>query len=76
MAQWIVIGYPELGSEKDKQLFVCKNKKLAVGAVGILLDHHHSKHIDVMRDDKYGDHSLKEYKIKKHPASGAGKKED
>lgn len=69
MAQWIVIGYPSIGDEEDgKRLIVCEHKKGAVGAVGIMLDHFNMAHIDVMRDDKYGDHSLKEYKIKKHPA--------
>ena len=55
MAQYIVIGYPSLGSEKDKRLNVCKNKKEVVGMVGIMLDHFNMKHIDIMRDDKHGD---------------------
>jgi hypothetical protein len=52
MMQWVVIGYPEMGSfDGDKRLMVCKTKKKAVGAVGIMLDQFNMKHVDVFRDD-------------------------
>lgn len=35
----------------DKRLMVCKTKKKAVGAVGIMLDQFNMKHVDVFRDD-------------------------
>ena len=69
MSQWIVIGYPELGwskkSEQDKERFICSSKKATVGAVAILLDHFKCAHIDIMRDDKYGDHKITEWRKKK-----------
>lgn len=48
----------------DRGIDWSEQKTGAVGAVGIMLDHFNMAHIDVMRDEKFGDHKLKEWKKK------------
>ena len=51
--EWLIIGYKDFGDEENKYILSCKNKKLALGAVKIMLDNFDVAHIDVMNRKKF-----------------------